>query len=99
MFRKRTLSNNMLAEQQGDTLKVGYLRKKGHVRRNWLDRWFVLTTDGLYYYKSKEVSLGGRIVRLRCWCWRLRPRACVSVVLCVRVWCVVCVVGVVGGCH
>ena len=90
MFRKRTLSNNMLAEQQGDTLKVGYLRKKGHVRRNWLDRWFVLTTDGLYYYKSKEVSLGGRIVRLRCWCWRLRPRACVSV------WCCVCACSVCG---
>lgn len=46
----------MLAEKHGDTLKVGYLRKKGHVRRNWLDRWFVLTTDGLYYYKTKEVS-------------------------------------------
>lgn len=59
MFRKRTLSNSMLGEPQGDTLKVGYLRKKGHVRRNWLDRWFVLTTDGLYYYKSKEVSFGG----------------------------------------
>ena len=56
MFRKRSLSNSMLGEKHGDTLKVGYLRKKGHVRRNWLDRWFVLTTDGLYYYKTKEVS-------------------------------------------
>ena len=35
---------------------MGYLRKKGHVRRNWLDRWFVLTTEGMYYYKNRTVS-------------------------------------------
>ena len=53
MFRKRALSNGLIGAQVGETLKVGYLRKKGHVRRNWLDRWFVLTTEGLYYYKAK----------------------------------------------
>lgn len=41
----------------GEVLKVGYLKKKGHVRRNWLDRWFVLTSEGIYYYKTKEVGL------------------------------------------
>jgi len=46
----------LIVKQLGDVLKVGYLKKKGHVRRNWLDRWFVLTTEGIYYYKAKEVS-------------------------------------------
>jgi len=57
--KKRTLSNDLIVKQLGDVLKVGYLKKKGHVRRNWLDRWFVLTTEGIYYYKAKEVSCGG----------------------------------------
>ena len=35
-------------------MKVGFLSKKGHVRRNWLDRWFVLTTEGLHYYKNRS---------------------------------------------
>jgi hypothetical protein len=51
--RKRTYTSELLTHQQGDVLKVGFLRKKGHVRRNWLDRWFVLTTEGIYYYKSR----------------------------------------------
>ena len=39
---------------------MGFLKKKGHVRRNWLDRWFVLTTEGVYYYKNRAVREGGR---------------------------------------
>ena len=75
MFRKRALSNGLIGAQVGETLKVGYLRKKGHVRRNWLDRWFVLTTEGLYYYKAKGVSVlqsvdvssvKGSLINLKC---------------------------------
>ena len=55
--RKRTYTSELLTHQQGDVLKVGFLRKKGHVRRNWLDRWFVLTTEGVYYYKNRTVRL------------------------------------------
>lgn len=57
MPRGKTLTNELLTSQKGDILKVGFLRKKGHVRRNWLDRWFVLTTEGLYYYKNRTVSI------------------------------------------
>ena len=53
--KKRSLSNDLMVKQMGEILKVGYLKKKGHVRRNWLDRWFVLTSEGIYYYKTKEV--------------------------------------------
>jgi hypothetical protein len=51
--RRRTYTSDLLTHQQGEVLKVGFLKKKGHVRRNWLDRWFVLTTEGIYYYKSR----------------------------------------------
>lgn len=55
-LRKRSFTSELLTQQQGEILKVGFLRKKGHVRRNWLDRWFVLTTQGIYYYKNRQVS-------------------------------------------
>lgn len=64
-LRKRSFTSDLLSEQQGEILKVGYLRKKGHVRRNWLDRWFVLTTEGIYYYKNRPVREGGGRERVR----------------------------------
>ena len=35
-------------------LKKGYLTKKGHVRKNWKRRFFVLKTDSLHYYRDRE---------------------------------------------
>lgn len=55
-LRKRSYTQELRTNQMGEVLKVGYLKKKGHVRRNWLDRWFVLTTEALYYYKNRTVS-------------------------------------------
>ena len=40
-------------------LKSGWLSKKGHSRRNWKKRYFVLTEHRLYYYES-EKSVGKR---------------------------------------
>lgn len=42
---------------QGKPIKEGFLAKKGHHRRNWLVRWFVLTPEGLAYYASPSVNL------------------------------------------
>ena len=56
-LRKRSYTQELRTNQMGEVLKVGFLKKKGHVRRNWLDRWFVLTTEALYYYKNRTVSL------------------------------------------
>lgn len=53
-LRKRSFTSELLTQQQGEILKVGFMRKKGHVRRNWLDRWFVLTSEGIYYYKNRQ---------------------------------------------
>ena len=50
------MTNELKTQQRGEIQKVGFLRKKGHVRRNWLDRWFVLTSEGMYYYKNRTVS-------------------------------------------
>lgn len=37
-----------------DVLRKGYLTKKGHVRKNYKRRWFVLQRTTLRYYHSRE---------------------------------------------
>ncbi|XP_020855241.1 differentially expressed in FDCP 6 homolog isoform X1 [Phascolarctos cinereus] len=37
-----------------DVLKQGYLWKRGHLRRNWAERWFRLLPGSLCYYESEE---------------------------------------------
>ncbi|XP_042740379.1 differentially expressed in FDCP 6 homolog [Lagopus leucura] len=37
-----------------DVLKQGYLWKKGQLRRNWSERWFMLKPSALSYYVSEE---------------------------------------------
>lgn len=34
----------------------GYMWKKGHVRRNWTERWFVLKTSSMAYYVSESLK-------------------------------------------
>lgn len=34
----------------------GYLLKKGHVRRNWQERWFVLKPSSLAYFVSEDLK-------------------------------------------
>ncbi|XP_036415835.1 differentially expressed in FDCP 6 homolog [Colossoma macropomum] len=38
----------------GNVLKEGYLWKKGHLRRNWTERWFCLKPSALCYYTSED---------------------------------------------
>ena len=35
-------------------VKVGLLQKRGHLRKNWSQRYFVLTGAAIEYYKSEE---------------------------------------------
>lgn len=37
-------------------IKEGFLVKKGHLRKNWRTRWFVLQRDSLCYYKNRGDS-------------------------------------------
>jgi PH domain len=38
----------------GNPEKEGWLVKKGHMMKNWRNRWFILKERQLYYFKSKE---------------------------------------------
>ena len=35
-------------------IKKGYLTKKGHKRRNWKKRWFILQRTIMRYFESRE---------------------------------------------
>lgn len=37
-----------------ELLKKGMLKKRGHVRKNWKDRFFVLAVRSLTYYESQS---------------------------------------------
>ncbi|KAK7136539.1 hypothetical protein R3I93_016767 [Phoxinus phoxinus] len=41
-------------EMVGNVLKEGYLWKKGHLRRNWTERWFCLKPGFFSYYASED---------------------------------------------
>uniref|UniRef100_A0A8C2F695 DEF6 guanine nucleotide exchange factor b n=1 Tax=Cyprinus carpio TaxID=7962 RepID=A0A8C2F695_CYPCA len=41
-------------EMVGNVLKEGYLWKKGHLRRNWTERWFCLRPGSLSYFMSED---------------------------------------------
>ncbi|KAB5542284.1 hypothetical protein PHYPO_G00089870 [Pangasianodon hypophthalmus] len=61
--------DDIFMEMYHNVLKKGYMLKKGHVRRNWHERWFVLKPGSLAYYLSEdqkekkgEVQLDGSCV-------------------------------------
>ncbi|XP_061566420.1 switch-associated protein 70 [Cololabis saira] len=39
-----------------DMLKQGYMMKKGHKRKNWTERWFVLRPSTLSYYVCEDLT-------------------------------------------
>ncbi|KAF2977084.1 hypothetical protein EK904_007869 [Melospiza melodia maxima] len=39
-----------------DVLKQGYMLKKGHKRKNWMERWFVLKPNIISYYVSEDLK-------------------------------------------
>ncbi|XP_068614836.1 switch-associated protein 70-like [Brachionichthys hirsutus] len=38
-----------------DVLKQGYMIKKGHKRKNWTERWFILRPSSLSYYVREDL--------------------------------------------
>ncbi|KAJ4924871.1 hypothetical protein JOQ06_003821 [Pogonophryne albipinna] len=48
--------NEVFLEMYHNVLKRGYMWKKGHVRRNWTERWFVLKPSSMAYYVSEALK-------------------------------------------
>ncbi|XP_067248142.1 differentially expressed in FDCP 6 homolog isoform X1 [Chanodichthys erythropterus] len=48
--------DDVFMEMYHNTIKKGYLLKKGHVRRNWQERWFVLKPSSLAYFVSEDLK-------------------------------------------
>uniref|UniRef100_A0A7M4E0C2 Switch-associated protein 70 n=1 Tax=Crocodylus porosus TaxID=8502 RepID=A0A7M4E0C2_CROPO len=56
---KQTVSmaiNEVFNELILDVLKQGYMLKKGHRRKNWTERWFVLRPNIISYYMSEDLK-------------------------------------------
>uniref|UniRef100_A0ACB8G454 Switch-associated protein 70 n=1 Tax=Sphaerodactylus townsendi TaxID=933632 RepID=A0ACB8G454_9SAUR len=48
--------NEVFNELILDILKQGYMWKKGHRRKNWTERWFVLKPKVISYYVSEDLK-------------------------------------------
>ncbi|XP_004470299.1 switch-associated protein 70 isoform X1 [Dasypus novemcinctus] len=48
--------NEVFNELILDVLKQGYMMKKGHKRKNWTERWFVLKPNIISYYVSEDLK-------------------------------------------
>ncbi|KAI2653494.1 Switch-associated protein 70 [Labeo rohita] len=56
---RQTLSmgiNEVFQELILDVLKQGYMMKKGHKRKNWTERWFLLKPNLISYYASEDLT-------------------------------------------
>nr|XP_033784342.1 switch-associated protein 70 [Geotrypetes seraphini] len=48
--------NEVFSELILNVLKQGYMWKKGHKRKNWTERWFVLKPSLISYYVSEDLK-------------------------------------------
>ncbi|XP_072242494.1 switch-associated protein 70b [Leuresthes tenuis] len=56
---RQTLSmgiNEVYQELILDMLKQGYMMKKGHKRKNWTERWFMLKPNTISYYVGEDLA-------------------------------------------
>ncbi|XP_067850077.1 switch-associated protein 70b [Heptranchias perlo] len=58
-MNRQTLSmaiNEVYYELILDVMKQGYMLKKGHKRKNWNERWFLLKPDLISYYVGEDLK-------------------------------------------
>uniref|UniRef100_A0A3Q3JDV1 Switch-associated protein 70 n=1 Tax=Monopterus albus TaxID=43700 RepID=A0A3Q3JDV1_MONAL len=58
-MERQTLSmgiNEVYQELILDVLKQGYMMKKGHRRKNWTERWFMLKLQSISYYVGEDLA-------------------------------------------
>ncbi|XP_045899117.1 switch-associated protein 70b isoform X1 [Micropterus dolomieu] len=89
-MNRQTLSmgiNEVFQELILDVLKQGYMMKKGHKRKNWTERWFVLRPNSLSYYVCEDlVEKKGDIILDRNCCVESLPdkegKKCLFIIKC-----------------
>ncbi|KAG8001563.1 Switch-associated protein 70 [Nibea albiflora] len=89
-MNRQTLSmaiNEVFQELILDVLKQGYMMKKGHKRKNWTERWFVLRPNSLSYYIGEDlVEKKGDIILDRNCCVESLPdkegKKCLFIIKC-----------------
>lgn len=79
--------NEVFQELILDVVKQGYMMKKGHKRKNWTERWFVLRPNALSYYVCEDlVEKKGDIVLNEDCCLESLPdkegKKCLFVIKC-----------------
>ncbi|XP_029000288.1 switch-associated protein 70 [Betta splendens] len=82
--------NEVFQELILDVLKQGYMMKKGHKRKNWTERWFVLRPNAVSYYVSEDLmEKKGDIVLDKGCCVESLPdkdgRRCLFIIKCADV--------------
>uniref|UniRef100_A0A8C4EMF6 Switch-associated protein 70 n=1 Tax=Dicentrarchus labrax TaxID=13489 RepID=A0A8C4EMF6_DICLA len=89
-MNRQTLSmgiNEVYQELILDVLKQEYMMKKGHKRKNWTERWFVLRPNSLSYYICEDlVEKKGDIILDRYCCVESLPdkegKKCLFIIKC-----------------
>ncbi|XP_035538453.1 switch-associated protein 70 [Morone saxatilis] len=79
--------NEVFQELILDVLKQEYMMKKGHKRKNWTERWFVLRPNSLSYYVCEDlVEKKGDIILDRYCCVESLPdkegKKCLFIIKC-----------------
>nr|XP_057945206.1 switch-associated protein 70 isoform X2 [Doryrhamphus excisus] len=79
--------NEVFQELILDVLKQGYMMKKGHKRKNWTERWFVLRPTSLSYYVCEDlVDMKGHITLDQSCCVESLPdketKKCLFIIKC-----------------
>ncbi|XP_044064734.1 switch-associated protein 70 isoform X2 [Siniperca chuatsi] len=79
--------NEVFLELILDVLKQGYMMKRGHIRKNWTERWFVLRPNSLSYYVCEDlVEKRGHITLDRNCCLESLPdkegKKCLFIIKC-----------------
>ncbi|XP_023266634.1 switch-associated protein 70 [Seriola lalandi dorsalis] len=80
--------NEVFQELILDVLKQGYMMKKGHKRKNWTERWFILRPNSLSYYVCEDlVEQKGKIVLDQNCCVESLPdkdgKKCLFIIKCI----------------
>ncbi|XP_069380395.1 switch-associated protein 70 [Paralichthys olivaceus] len=91
-MNQQTLSlgiNEVYQELILDVLKQGYMMKKGHKRKNWTERWFVLQPNSLSYYVCEDLleKKGNIILDINCYVESLPDKdgkKCLFIIKCIN---------------